>query len=196
MKRLLVGTAVIMIFAITGFGSSTLAQESPSTTVPKVVLTEYSDFQCPSCQYFYPIVKKLKEDFGDQLKVEYKHFPLNSHQYSALAARAAEAAGEQGKFKEMHDLLFENQTRWSYSGNPQALFEQYAKELELDIEQFKSDLNSAGMQKIVMEEKKEGQAKGVNATPTFFVNGSKLENNPRTYQEFKALIESFIKEGS
>ena len=127
MKRLLVGTAVIMIFAITGVNSSILAQESTSTTVPKVVLTEYSDFQCPSCQYFYPIVKKLKEDFGDQLKVEYKHFPLNSHQYSALAARAAEAAGQQGKFKEMHDLLFENQTRWSYSGNPQALFEEFEK---------------------------------------------------------------------
>lgn len=190
MKRIL---SLILIGVFVAFGTDAVAQEEGESGA-KVILTEYSDFQCPSCQYFYPILKKLKKEYGDDLKINYRHFPINSHQYAALAARASEAARKQGKFKEMHDMLFENQSRWAYSSNAQAIFVRYAEKLELDLEKFKEDLNSTEIQRKVMEEKKEGQQNGVTGTPTFFINGSRLEQNPPTFQDFKAIIESYIKE--
>lgn len=172
------------------FGSATVQEVSAQeTTSGQVTLTEYSDYQCPACAAYHPVVEKLKEDFGDKLKVEYRYFPLNSHQFAFLAARAAEAARNQGKFLEMHDMLFDNQQRWSRSGNPQAQFISYAREIGLDVEQFKNELNAAKTQKNVVEEKKEGQRLGVNSTPTFFVNGEKIERNPQSYEAFRQLIE-------
>lgn len=158
----------------------------------KVTLIEFSDYQCPACAYYHPIVDSLKETYGGQLKVIYKDFPLNQHQYAALAARAAEAARNQGKFLEMHNMLFENQQRWASSGNPQSVFIGYAKSLDLDIEKFRDDLNSAETQRAVMEERKEGVQMGVSSTPTFFVNGEKVEQYPSTFEEFKALIEQYM----
>lgn len=169
-------------------GNDLKAQETSSEN--QVTLTEYSDYQCPACAAYHPVVEKLKEDFGDRLKVEYRHFPLNSHQFAFLAARAAEAAKNQDKFHEMHSMLFNNQRRWSGSGNPQAQFINYAREIGLDIDQFKNDLNDGDTQRSVVEEKKKGQNLGVNATPTFFIDGQKVEQSPRSYEEFKALIQS------
>lgn len=159
-----------------------------------VVLTEYSDFQCPACAYFFPIVEKLKENYGSKLEVNYRHFPLNSHQYAMLAARAAEAARNQGKFKAMHDLLFQNQRQWSSSGNPQPAFINYAKKLGLDISQFKDDLNSAETQQAVIEQKRAGEERGVNSTPTFYINGEQVISLPQTYEQFKALVDIYVKE--
>lgn len=159
-----------------------------------VVMTEYSDYQCPACAYFFPIVEKLKEHYGDRLKVNYRHFPLNMHQYAMLAARAAEAAGNQGKFKEMHNLLFKNQRQWASSGNPQPTFVNYAKKIGLDINQFNEDLNSAETQQAVIEEKKAGEERGVSSTPTFYINGEELVSLPKNYEEFKALLDIYMKE--
>lgn len=160
----------------------------------KVVMTEYSDYQCPACGYFHPIVKKLKQEYGDDLKVNYRYYPLNSHQFAALAARAAEAARNQGKFLEMHNRIFDNQQYWASTGNPQPIFIGYADDLGLDLEQFRDDLNSGETQRAVMEQKQEGRAKGVNSTPTFFINGEKLPTLPRTYQDFKAILDSYMQE--
>ncbi|MFH5882886.1 DsbA family protein [Halalkalibaculum sp. DA3122] len=191
MKRLLqILSFSTFIFLLTAAGS--FAQESDSEA--DIVLTEYSDYQCPACAYYHPVVEKLKEEFGDKLKVEYRYFPLNSHQFAALAARAAEAAGNQGQFKAMHDMLFENQDNWSSSGNPQSIFIGYAKELGLDVQQFQSDLNAAETQKTVMEQKQEGVNMGVNSTPTFFINGIKVQQLPRSYDQFKSLLESQMSE--
>lgn len=159
-----------------------------------VTLTEYSDFQCPSCAYFFPMVEKLKETYGDRLEVRYRHFPLNSHQYAMLAARAAEAARNQGEFDAMHDLLFQNQQQWSSSGNPQPMFVNYARQIGLDINQFKEDLNAAATQQTVMEQKREGQDRGVSGTPTFYINGEEMVSLPRTYEQFKALLDIYMNE--
>lgn len=159
-----------------------------------VVLTEYSDFQCPACAYFFPIVEKLKKNYGDKLEVNYRYFPLNSHQYAMLAARAAESARNQGKFKEMHDLLFENQRQWSSSGNPQPMFVNYAKKLGLNINQFEEDLNSAETQRVVLEQKKAGEERGVTSTPTFYINGEQIVSLPQNYEQFKALVDIYMKE--
>lgn len=184
---------ILLGFLIATFSATgAMAQESSSNA--EVVLTEYSDFQCPACGYFYPMVEKLKEEYGDKLEVNYRHFPLNSHQFAALAARAAEAARNQGEFDAMHDRLFENQQSWSSSGNPQAVFTGYAQDIGLDMQQFKNDLNSAETQQTVMEQKQEGQNRGVNSTPTFFVNGDMVQQMPRSYEQFKTIIESAMQE--
>jgi protein-disulfide isomerase len=102
-----------------------------------VTLVEYSDFQCPACASFQPVLKELLATYGENLKFEYKHYPLPIHPYAQQAAIAAEAAGQQGKFFEYHDALFENQAEWSKSATPVAFFNKYAEELGLDVEKFK-----------------------------------------------------------
>src|SRR5699024_4868154 len=154
------------------------AQATNSNSSAQIVMIEYADFQCPTCATFYPIVEKLKEHYGDQLVVKFRYFPLNSHRYSQLAARAAQSARNQGKFLEMKRLLFTNQQNWASSSNPQAIFVDYAEQIGLDVQQFKEDLNAAETQRIVMEQKKEGIAKGVRGTPSFFINGEKMVSLP------------------
>ncbi|MCW9706954.1 DsbA family protein [Fodinibius salsisoli] len=164
----------------------------------KVVLTEYSDYQCPACAYYHPIVEKIKNEMGDKVEVQLRFFPLNGHRYSALAARAAQAAKNQDKFYEMHALLFENQQQWSQASNPVTAIVNFARELELDLNQFTEDLNAGETQKIVMEQKQEGADMGVNSTPTFYLDGEEVEPLPKTYEEFKAQIEERLanKQGS
>ncbi len=193
MKKVAI-TCVLIAGLIFGMGTwnQTTAQENSSDQ--PITIVEYSDYQCPACAYFHPIVEKLKDTYGDQIKFEMKYFPLNSHQYAALAARAAQAAKNQGKFQQMHNMLFENQKRWSGSGSPTSIFVNYAEELELDIDQFKNDLNASETQKIVMEQRQEGRNAGVNATPTFFIEGDKVDPLPRNFQEFDQLVQQYISE--
>ncbi|MFV1884798.1 MAG: DsbA family protein [Balneola sp.] len=156
----------------------------------RINLVKFSDYQCPACKVFVPFVHQLKEDFGDEISVTYKHFPLSIHPYAHVAARSAEAARVQGKYQEMHDMIFEGQEQWS-RGNAEAIFIGYARALELDVEKFRQDMNSADMNRIVMADRREGRDLGVNSTPTFYVNGRKLENNPGSYPAFKALVEQY-----
>lgn len=187
---LLVG--LVLMLSATAFPGRLSAQDTGSSGA--VTLVEYSDYQCPACAYFHPIVKKLKDHFGDRLKVEYRYFPLNSHQYAALAARAAQAAKNQDKFLQMHNMLFENQDRWASAGNPQSIFTGYAKKIGLNLDQFQNDLNAAETQKTVMEERQQGRNMGVDATPTFFINGEKMMQLPQSFEEFKALVEIYMGE--
>ena len=156
----------------------------------RINLVKFSDYQCPACKVFVPFVHQLKQDFGDEISVTYKHFPLSIHPYAHVAARSVEAARVQGKYQEMHDMIFEGQEQWS-RGNAEAIFIGYARALELDVEKFRQDMNSADMNRIVMADRREGRDLGVNSTPTFYVNGRKLENNPGSYPAFKALVEQY-----
>lgn len=187
-KQLILASVAAIVIGVGGISATAQAQSDNGT----VTVTEYSDYQCPACAYFHPIVEGLKDQFGDQIKVKLRHFPLDNHQFAALAARAAEAADNQGKFDEMHNLIFENQDRWSNTSDPTSIFVNYARDIGLDIEQFREDLNDAETQQIVMEQKEEGVDHGVNATPTFFIEGEKLEDLPRTYEEFEQVIQEYI----
>ncbi len=160
---------------------------NPNPDAP-VQIVKFSDYQCPACKFFVPIEQKIKEDYSDQVSIVTKHFPLSMHPYAHVASRSAEAARKQGKYKEMHDKIFEGQEVWS-KGNAERLFIGYAEEIGLDTEVFTADMNSAEMNQIVMEQRKEGVRMGVNATPTFYINGIKVENNPQTYMGFKVLID-------
>ena len=143
----------------------------------KIELTEYSDFQCPACGAYYPYVKQIVDKFSDQIKFAYRHFPLSQHINANLAARTAEAAGKQGKFWEMHDLLFENQNSWGSNNDAKNIFIGFASNLGLDVEKFKADLNSKEIQSKVAGDFKGGVSAGVNSTPTFFLNGKMLKPN-------------------
>ncbi|MBI5045735.1 MAG: DsbA family protein [Candidatus Niyogibacteria bacterium] len=154
----------------------------------KAVLVEYSDFQCPACARYAPMVKAAAEEFGSNIKVVYRHFPLNSiHKNADLAARAAESAGLQGKFWEMHDLIFENQSAWAESGSAEGIFTELAHGLGLNADKFKEDLASSRVKSAVNDDLRSGELSSVAGTPTFFLNG-KIIPNPRSLDEFKKII--------
>lgn len=159
-------------------------------TSSSVVLVEYSDFECPACAAYFPMVTALVEQYKDDITFVYRHFPLTQiHPRAVPAAVAAEAAGKQGKFFEMHDLLFENQETWAKEGVAQDHFIAYAQQLNLDIEQFTQDLDDEVLAKKVQKDFAEGRSLNVTGTPTFFLNGTKL-TNPQSLQEFSSLIEA------
>lgn len=155
----------------------------------KVTIVEFGDFQCPACGAAHPIVKQLVGEYGDQVKFVFRNFPLQMHKNAQPAHQAAEAAGAQGKFFEMHDLLFQNQNEWENSTNPNEQFEKYAQELKLDVEKFKADVASKKFDKKIEQDVNDGYAVGVNATPTFFINGVKQEGGMQ-YTDFKAKIDA------
>lgn len=159
-----------------------------------VTLVEYSDFQCPACAAFQPVVSDLLEEYGDSLRFEYKHFPLPNHSSAVQAAVAAEAAGQQDKFYEFHDLLFENQQTWASSPTTNALFLQYASELELDLDVFRRHMNSSVLRDKVQGELADGRALGVSGTPTFFLNGDRMIIE--TYAGFVEQVAAAINPGS
>lgn len=158
-----------------------------------VVLVEYSDFQCPACAAYFPVMKELEETFGDTLKIVYRNYPLTTiHPNAQLAAQAAEAAGIQGKFFIMHDLLFGNQKTWSAEADPTNTFIGYATSMGLDLEKFKTDLTSDETFLAVRDDIRSGDASNVNSTPTFFLNGVQIEKNPQGFEPFKALISAAL----
>lgn len=157
-----------------------------------VILTEFADFQCPACKQYSPIVKSVLDLYPDQVVLNYKHFPINSiHPNATPAALAAEAAREQGKFFEMSDLLYERQEAWASLPDPNDIFVGYAEELELDVDKFKADLGDTELARKIESQRTEGINAGVNSTPSFFVNGIRIEN-PSDISGFQAAIDAAL----
>ena len=157
----------------------------------ETVLVEYSDFQCPACAQFYPYVTEILEEHGDVLRFEYRHFPLMTiHPHPVSAAKAAEAAGQQGMFFEMHDMLFENQPEWSQSTAPRQYFERYAEELGLDVETFKRHMNASLIEDAIEASFDEARSYDFTGTPSFLLNGEPMEFS--TFEEFRSEIEAAI----
>jgi protein-disulfide isomerase len=146
------------------------AENAPAT------LEEYGDFECPPCGRFYPELKKMEADYGpEKLRIVFRQFPLmNMHKHALAAAYAAEAAGLQGHFWEMYDKLYSDQATWTQAPDASQFFINYARDIGLDVDRFKSDLNSAQVQTRVMQDFQRGKSLGVVGTPTIFVNGRQL----------------------
>lgn len=159
--------------------------EGASLKDAKVTLIEYSDFQCPACGAYYSMVKKLSQEFKN-VSFVYRNFPLSQHANAWPAAQAAGAAGKQGKFWEMHNMLFDNQNAWSGSTSPEEIFNAYAKTLGLDMNKFKDDSNSAEI-KAKIESDYQSGANQIDGTPTFFLNDKKIQN-PQNYDDFRNII--------
>jgi protein-disulfide isomerase len=154
-----------------------------------VTLTEFGDFQCPSCGYYHPIVKEVLQRHPE-VKFQFHHFPLVQIHANAMAASvAAEAAGQQGKFWEMYDLLFTTQPQWAKSPNPEAAFLAMALQLGLNSNQFQQDLRSPSVRDRVLADVTRGTAANVEGTPTFFINGQRVEGSPGA-DDLSRLIES------
>lgn len=159
----------------------------------KVVLVEYGDFQCPACAAFYPIIKQAESEYADKVAFAFRHFPLsNIHPNAFSASRAAEAAGVQGKFFEMHDILYERQSDWESQTNVQKIFREYAQEIGLDANKFNEDYASGSTTDRINSDIQKGKDQDVQATPSFFLNGQKLESF-KTFEELKAKLDEALK---
>ncbi len=200
------GIALIVwgIIASSGDNSSVNVSSSISDIVEQdhvkgnpdasIVIMEYSDFQCPACKAYFPIIKQLMSEYSDDIAFVYRHYPLTSiHANAEPAARAAEAASVQGKFWEMHDKLFENQSEWSELSTKLAedKFAEYAGDIGLDVDKFKIDLGSKAIKERVKSDSQSALRAGLNSTPTFFINGEKIKN-PRGLNEFKFFVDNLL----
>ena len=161
-----------------------------------MTITEYSDFQCPYCSELEPVLEQLQKDFPDDLRVVYRHFPLvEIHDKAALGTQAAEAAGKQGKFWEMHDLLFSTQSDWA-DFTPEAFTTwviDQAGTLGLDVDQFQTDFESDAMVKLAQDAWDRGSALGFPGTPMILFNGN-YYNGPLSYSDFSAILELMLLE--
>ncbi len=157
-----------------------------------VTLIEYIDFECESCGAYFPLVKQLEQDFPNDLKIIQRYFPLPGHKNGLTSALAVEAAARQGKYFEMHDLLFSQQRMWGERpASDPSIFEAYAQQLGLDLVQFKQDVSSQSVKDRVQRDIDSGTKLGNTGTPTFYLNGEKI-SNPRSYEDFKILIQAAI----
>lgn len=151
----------------------------------KITLVEFGDYQCPYCGMAYPIVKRLVEERGDQMRFVFRNFPLHTvHPYAITAALTAEAASLQNRFWEMHNLLFENQERFT-----EAMFLKLAGRLKLDLYQFQKDYSGETTKTKVNDDFKSGLMSGVNRTPTFFIDGEKIDLKALTYEALVNVVD-------
>lgn len=154
----------------------------------KVTVVEFGDYQCPVCGAAYPITKQVLQNYGNKINFIFRNFPLPQHQNAQIAAEAAEAAGAQGEFWQMHDKLYENQDAWSEVAQPLSLFDSYASSLNLNIDQFNQDITGNKFTSVIQQDMQDGEALGVNATPTFFINGQPFVGDI-SYDQFKSTID-------
>lgn len=209
MKTFIAVITLISLFILFGF-ISFLDKSTPSQDViasilnidnddwvfgnkdSKVVLVEYLDYECEACARVSPMVEAVKEEYKEKVAFVVRYFPLPGHQYSKQSAYVVEAAGQQGKYWEMSKLMFNNQSKWS--GNPKSsgIFENYAFDLGLNMEQFNSDITSVQIKERVAHDLKGGKELSIQGTPTFFLNGQKI-NTPQDISNFRTILDAEIK---
>lgn len=157
-----------------------------------ITLVEFADFQCPACARFHTILNQLASDYPDQLQIVFRHYPLSQHQNAPGASLAAEAAGAQGKFWEMHDALYQSQLDWSVAPDPQPIFTELAEDLGLNQEQFAQDLKNQAFGEKIAQDSADGDTVNVQATPTFFLNGRQVAEKGYNYEGMKSIIDYLL----
>jgi protein-disulfide isomerase len=155
----------------------------------RVHIEEFGDFQCPPCGAFHPILEKLEQEFPNDLRVTFRNLPLPNHQHALRAASAAEAAGLQGKFWEMHKLIYEHQRDWKDEFDVRPIFEGYAKQIGLDIARYNRDLGGATVQQRILQDGKRAISMGVGATPTVFINNREVPFQMLPEETMRGLIQ-------
>jgi len=175
---LIVIAAVLSVKTLRGVSSSTPTFDNLKIKGPKnapVHLVVYSDFQCPACKLAVKPIEDLRDQFGDSLKIEFRHYPLERpHKWALMAASFAQCAAEQNKFWEFHDRLFKAQETWSTSPDPVAFFAEIVQDLGLNTQQFESCIQNPATLAQVRKEQSLGNKQGVQSTPTIFINGQML----------------------
>jgi protein-disulfide isomerase len=151
-----------------------------------VTIVEFSDFQCPYCSRLQPTLRDVLKAYPKEVKLVYKHFPLSFHKQAKNASKAAEAAREQGKFWEMHDVIYENFNKLTDKS-----FDEFAIKLGLDMEKFKADYASTKYDKMIQDDINLARKAGVTGTPSLFMNGKRMQR--RSLDDFKQSIDKIIK---
>jgi protein-disulfide isomerase len=169
------------------------AQGKTSRTI---MLEEFGDYQCPPCGNLHPVLKTIKEEFGDRIKFVFHHFPLiQIHPHAVSASQAALAAGFQGRFWEMHDLIYKNQSAWSSAADAQPFFLSYARQLGIDVSRFMNDAANPRTIAIIQSDLQRGQSLGVNSTPTVFIDGREIPFKNLTLDYLRNEIKSRLNGG-
>jgi protein-disulfide isomerase len=191
----LVVAAVAVLYFFTG-AAATEAFEAPAVTAaditygpesPELTVIEYSDFQCPFCAEYATWMTQLRQKYGDRVQFVFRNYPLAKHEWAQFAAQAAYAASLQGKFWEMHDLLFERQDEWATSSDPRPLFDSYAESLELDIDKFHADTDAQSTVDFIKQQATAGKDAGVSHTPWFVIGDESVL--PRSLEQFDQAIQ-------
>jgi protein-disulfide isomerase len=155
-------------------------------------IEEFGDFQCPSCAALSPALGQAEQKYHGKLCVIFRQFPLTSHPHAQEAARAAEAADLQGRFWEMHDLLYGSQLIWTRAADTRELFNQFAKSLGLDVERFKIDMESKQVKARIIADQQRAASLGVNRTPAIFINGERLPDSSLNQKALQEAIERAV----
>lgn len=197
---------ILGIWALIAFSQGTTTTTTASIKLPavtskdfqsnpggKVTLVEYADFECPACKAYYPLIKQLQAQYGNNLHVVYRMFPLKTiHPNAVSSGKAAYAASLQGKFWEMHDKLFDTQDSWAGLSDPESTFISYAKGLGLNTDTFTKDYESSAADTLMNTSYDQATNIGLNATPTFFLQGQKIAD-PSSFNDFQSLINAALK---
>ena len=150
---------------------------APTNTEPRavVVIEEFGDYQCPPCGNLHPHMTAIKKDYGERIRFVFHHFPLTTiHANASMAAEAAVAAGYQGKFWEMHNLLYDNQKAWSEVPDLQPVVTSFARTIGLDLNRFLTDMKSPRTASTIASDVDQAMRRGVDSTPTIFIDGEKI----------------------
>jgi protein-disulfide isomerase len=171
-------------------GRAALAQvHERGGTNAKVTLEEYGDYQCPPCGMLFHDLKTIEKEYASELRFIFRHFPLQGHKHALTAAYAAEAAGLQGHFWEMHEMIYQNQLSWSPASDARSVFIQYARNLNLDVERFTRDMESPDVARRVAADYQRGVSFGVGGTPAIFINGREVNPDAYTLEGLRMAID-------
>lgn len=164
-------------------------------TQSKVSLTEYGDFECPACAQYQPLLQEVLKNYGDKVEFAFRNFPLYQiHPFAMISAQAAEAAALQGKYWEMHDLLYQKQDEWVTATADTVVskyFDGYAQSLGMNVAKFDADINSDAVKQKVQQDLASGNAAQIDHTPTFFINLTQIPN-PASYGQFAAALDAAL----
>ena len=189
-KQRLAAAAAVNVNDPAGAKPGAKPAHTRGSTKATVTIEEYADFQCPPCAGLSSVVKELEKKNADKLRVVFRHYPLRNHANAVPAALAAEAAGLQGKFWEMHDHLFKNQAGWSKAENPRGLFADYAVALGLDRARFTKDMEDEKLKARVTADQERANSLGVSRTPTIFINGQAIPSESLSMTGLQTAIDS------
>ena len=185
---------------LTTSGDEAVSARSPTESVhirgnpnAPVTLEEFGDFECPSCKNVATFLDKVVKEYQPSVRVIFRNFPLAMHQHSRDAALAAEAAGLQGRFWEMHDMLFREQAVWSSASDAGMLFDSYAETLGLDLNQFRKDLKSDKVRQRIESDQARASALGVKVAPTLLIDKHQVGTNEGTPEKMNRLIDEVVK---
>lgn len=157
-----------------------------------VTLEEFADFQCPPCSSFASFGEELLKQYDSRLRIVFRNFPLSAHEHAREAALAAEAAGLQDRFWEMHDVLYREQAGWSKAPNARELFESYAGTIGLNLDQFKKDMDGEQAKARVDSDYARGESLGIKVTPTLYINGQPVDPKDKNPEGVRAAINAAL----